>query len=564
MLSLAIGDKFKREQNEAKKDIEQLNVALRDQHEKVTTLNTQLESKVEEQTRDIKSMLDNISLGIFVIRKDLNVARRYSKQLEEILDTKKIAGIYFADLLFSNIKGNREDVSKTVSVIEGSIGESYLNFEVNQKCLIEEIEIHTKKSKIKSLEISWIPIIDQNEDIDRILVSVKDVTKIKRLEEMSAKKNKDLGFIVELIQIEKEKYRRFVGTTKKLLDENFRLLNTNKNANHEVLKILYINLHTLKGIARSLSFKQLSERLHAIEDHVSAVQNDISKWSFDQIFEDHQSLQELFEYYIYVNDELLQRSADSNVFEFNFDQVADIMEGLRQLDISLLPAKVGGFFEKIDRLFSASFFISGQELFEEIFSSAERLARDLRKPKPRVEINQANFEFTPDAAEVIRNIFVHLIRNSIDHGIEPPSERLESNKTPEGGLTLNFSGTKDGLILEYFDDGRGLAVRTIYELGRIQGYLSDRDSPNDEQLSKMIFQPGFSTSHRTTDISGRGIGMSAIQSYAESIGAVLTLDLDPISSTSQDDLFRSFRIKLCLPKHCYREINEARFKRFVA
>ncbi|MFW7377442.1 MAG: 7TM diverse intracellular signaling domain-containing protein [Oligoflexus sp.] len=553
LLSIAIGDKFKRQQAEAKENIHRLNEALRVEHEKVTSLNTHLEAKVDEQTRDIRSMFDHITLGVFTIKKDETIGSRYSKHLENILESTNISGQFYGDLLFSNSECSEEDISKTKSAIASALGEPYFTYAVNEKCLIQEFGHKMPNGNIKFLEINWIPILDRNENIDRILVTLKDVTKLRELEKFSSQKKKDLEFIAELIQVGKERYKRFVSTSEKLLEENQRLISASTRANQEALKIIFINLHTLKGIARSLNFKKLSELVHNAEEFVGTIQRDLANWNINRIQIDHNEINELLRYYIYINDSVLERSVESNVIEVKTEQISHFMENLSKIKRLKNDKEVEDFIAKIDDLFSKSYYLSAQGLFEDIFAAKVRLAKDLNKIDPNVTMSNIGFEFTPDGCELLRNVFIHLIRNSMDHGIESPQERINSGKSEAGQLFLELNEVNDNLELVFWDDGRGLAIRTIKELLHVQGYLTEKDFITDQLISDFIFKPGFSTSHITTEISGRGMGMSAIRTYIEGEGGKISIILGDEDVSSQD-LYRQFKVSIRLPRRLYREI----------
>ena len=112
------------------------------------------------------------------------------------------------------------------------------------------------------------------------------------------------------------------------------------------------------------------------------------------------------------------------------------------------------------------------------------------------------------------DVFVHLIRNSLDHGIEIPSVRQAKGKDATGSLNIEFKVRERELEIRFSDDGAGLNLGVIGKLSREKGLLAE-DEENIEKIASSIFSQGFSTAQKATEISGRGVGMDAVRSFLE-------------------------------------------------
>jgi two-component system chemotaxis sensor kinase CheA len=124
--------------------------------------------------------------------------------------------------------------------------------------------------------------------------------------------------------------------------------------------------------------------------------------------------------------------------------------------------------------------------------------------------------------EKIIDPLTHLVRNSIDHGLETPAQRLGSGKPEVGQLRLIASHQGSHIVLEVQDDGAGMNREKILAKARAQGQVI-ADSATDDEVWPLIFQPGFSTAEQVTDVSGRGVGMDVVQRNISSLGGSIRI-----------------------------------------
>ena len=121
---------------------------------------------------------------------------------------------------------------------------------------------------------------------------------------------------------------------------------------------------------------------------------------------------------------------------------------------------------------------------------------------------------------------VHLLRNSVDHGIEAPDVRTSAGKNPEGTVRLVASREKSQVLIEVIDDGAGIDPAKIRESAVRKGLITreEADKLTDEEAQALIFMPGFSTAENVSDISGRGVGMDVVKTKIESLGGSIALE----------------------------------------
>ncbi|MEH2920950.1 chemotaxis protein CheA [Samsonia erythrinae] len=157
---------------------------------------------------------------------------------------------------------------------------------------------------------------------------------------------------------------------------------------------------------------------------------------------------------------------------------------------------------------------------EYVFSRFPRLVRDLAaKLGKQVELTLmgSSTELDKSLIERIIDPLTHLVRNSLDHGIEAPEKRAAVGKSAVGNLTLSAEHQGGNICIEVIDDGAGLNRERILAKAMSQG-LAVSDSMSDEDVGMLIFAPGFSTAEKVTDVSGRGVGMDVVKRNIQEMG----------------------------------------------
>ena len=160
------------------------------------------------------------------------------------------------------------------------------------------------------------------------------------------------------------------------------------------------------------------------------------------------------------------------------------------------------------------------------FSRFPRLVRDLSAKagkKIQLVLSGEETELDKTVIESIGDPLTHLVRNSADHGLEPPEERLDNNKPELGTIRLNAFHEGGSICITVEDDGRGLNRDKIVAKAIKQGLISESDKLTDDQIWPLIFRPGFSTAEKVTDVSGRGVGMDVVKRNIEALGGTVSI-----------------------------------------
>ena len=160
------------------------------------------------------------------------------------------------------------------------------------------------------------------------------------------------------------------------------------------------------------------------------------------------------------------------------------------------------------------------------FSRFPRLVRDLSGKsgkKIQLVLSGEETELDKTVIESITDPLTHLVRNSADHGLEQPEERLAAGKDEQGTIHLNAFHEGGSICITVEDDGRGLNRDKILAKAIKSGLISEQDKLTDDQIWPLIFKPGFSTAEKVTDVSGRGVGMDVVKRNIEGLGGAVSI-----------------------------------------
>ncbi|MDC8771613.1 chemotaxis protein CheA [Roseateles albus] len=180
----------------------------------------------------------------------------------------------------------------------------------------------------------------------------------------------------------------------------------------------------------------------------------------------------------------------------------------------------------------------------ETFARFQRVVRDVSKQLGKevdLVVSGGDTEMDKSMVDSIADPLMHLVRNSMDHGLETFDERLATGKPAAGRLALNAYHEAGAVVIEVSDDGRGLARDRILKKAVERELIAPGQVLSDHEVWQLIFQPGFSTAEQVTDLSGRGVGMDVVKRSIESLRGTITL-----SSTAGHGTLTQIRLPLTL------------------
>ncbi len=170
----------------------------------------------------------------------------------------------------------------------------------------------------------------------------------------------------------------------------------------------------------------------------------------------------------------------------------------------------------------------------QVFDRFPRLVRDVAKARGKevqLVISGAETDLDKTIVDEVGEPLMHLLRNNVDHGIEPPDEREKLGKARVGTISLNAYHEGNQIIIEVSDDGGGINLEKVRARGVKQGLISADDRLSDREIIELIFTPGFSTADVVSDVSGRGVGMDVVKRNISRLKGVFDVDTTPGQGT---------------------------------
>ena len=170
-----------------------------------------------------------------------------------------------------------------------------------------------------------------------------------------------------------------------------------------------------------------------------------------------------------------------------------------------------------------------------ILNNMKRTVRDYAtksKKKIRLEIEGGDTELDKTVTEQLQGPLVHLVRNSMDHGIEDSETRIKNGKDPTGTISLKASQQEGYVIVEIEDDGKGIDAKVIFDSAVRKGFIDETDELTEDEIYKMLFLPGFTTTTEVTDVSGRGVGMDTVKRDIEALLGTIEISSELNKGTS--------------------------------
>jgi two-component system chemotaxis sensor kinase CheA len=520
---------------------------------------------LKQKTNDINSMLQNMPQGILTITAGNKVHSEYSAYLEKILDTEDIVDHNFMDLVFSNTNLGSDALSQIDAVISACINEDEINFHLNSHLLAAEIEKSMQNGQIKILDLSWSPITDSAGTIVRLMLCVRDVTELRLLAAEANKQKRELEIIGEILSVTQDKFYMFITSSLNFIDENELLIRDNSEHNSDVLMQLFRNMHTIKGNARTYGLNHLTSIVHEVEqDYVELreVRLDLI-WNQIALMDSLLKVRETVEYYAKINEVSLGRKGTGRREGVEHFLMVDKQQILATINL-LENATPGNLNElraahaaasKTLRLLGTERII---ETLEGVFDSLPALANELGKLPPIVEIQDNGYVVHNQASGMLKNVFMHLLRNSMDHGLETPEERWAQNKPVAGTITLTMD-VQDGMLqINLSDDGRGIALARIRNIAIENKLVTSEEKFTDEEIADLIFRSSFSTATTVTEVSGRGVGMDAVRNFVNREHGKINIRF---TDTNIGAEYRQFEVIVSLPEMLSEYVGEFDFHR---
>jgi HAMP domain-containing protein/HPt (histidine-containing phosphotransfer) domain-containing protein len=457
--------------------------------------------EIETRNRENKKYLDNINEGLLLLNPDLTISKQYSKFVTVLFQKQDITGLKLSEFIYPDIDNFIEERNELDQFVEMVFEKTKTDMEM----ILSINPLFNKKIQRRNSEgIRSDIIIDAHfqrifsaEKVENVMVIFEDRTKIinieQELESARQKSQSELEQIAVILNAGPESFLEYVQDAENYLLEAQSYLESIEDSD-SVSGILR-NLHSLKGSSRYMDLVLIADKVHETEGQIV-------------------------------------KSKESGFDENN-------KESIRQFLYSISEELEG--IKKITSRFSSFGSSSGpgkkskvEQFFGTLEKMVEKIAEELEKDVKLV--SRSNLESFPYLRE-IRDPIIHLIRNSLDHGIEDSFERLSSGKQKSAKIKLNIGILKDGTyIVLVSDDGRGIDFDSVRRSALDKGLIED-SSVSNVVLAELLFSSSFSTRSEVSSISGRGVGL-------EVVGEMVKLLNGTVSIATTKEKGTKFTIKL--------------------
>jgi two-component system chemotaxis sensor kinase CheA len=448
---------------------------------------------------EVAAMKDNLKVGLFMMDRDFAIQPQYSRALETVLSEPDIAGKRFPDLLSSSLQQKELDtIADYFTMVLNRSFDAEMLEDINPLNQLAYVSVTSGEEK--RLRCGFAPI-DREDGKVYILGTVEDVTREATLQmQLSEEENKrqeEMRSLFEVIHVEPRVLNDFIEDAEYEFNRINEVLKENDRSAQSVMVEIYQGVHAIKSNAAILGLTSFATKLHALEDELKVLRerHDIS-----------------FQEILHVTVEL--------------DKLMKVKDGFKDLIGKILSFNMGETRMQEEHV-----------LVQTLERVIEKTSADLGKKAKLVVkgINPRAMECGPRRA--IKEVLTQLVRNSMVHGIESPSERAKLGKDSSGVIKVSVDIIGDKLVVQLTDDGRGLDFAAIRAKAEEMNLIADpKQLDNRNALLQVLFMPGFSTA-KTVDLhAGRGIGLNLVRERVKELKGSIKLQ----SEEGKGTVFRIF------------------------
>ena len=430
-------------------------------------------------------VFENVQQGIFLLDKNFQISKLYSKSMEAIFDRKKIGGENFANFMRPLIIPR--ELEALEMFMRHLFNEDMDEEVVNQLNPIEEVKIFTDKDGTvspKYIQVAFTRILRKGK-IQNIMVTVSDETQSvllrQHLEEAEQKKKQETEQVLSILKIDPAVLRGFLFNTKKTLAQISEKYEAHQGENYvSLLDFTFETIHNLKGNSTVIGLELMSSKFHAIEEEISKLKG------------------------------AMVAGKDFLKILYDIDEANKMLE-----DMAEMLRKIANIYKKIP---AEGQVVSNIMVMNTLQQGVEKMSEEMGKPASLKLKNDKNIVIPDAYIDPFKDIMIQLIKNSMAHGIEASDIRMARGKAAKGNLTIDLStNAKDDILIAYRDDGGGLNLDKIKEKAIERNVVTEFEVENlpDEKVPELIFKKGFSTSEKADHYSGRGQGMNLVKNIIE-------------------------------------------------
>jgi signal transduction histidine kinase len=522
-------------------------VKLNKQQKRIIRLSDKQHLKLSVINREMKHILDNIPVGIAIIDKDGTINPSYSRYMHQLFrDTKKIAGANIDGLLYW--EDSRENERGTLRKWLALAFDLIYDWDLVEGLGPDVIQHETDKGPLYYRN-SYHRIIHDNGDLF-LMIYITDIT--ERIRQKNALKEQETAHNFELEifscvvnQENSTDVMDYINDSERMLNESkalFEILPQTEDKMplyHHMFRLM----HSIKGVSRTYGMNEFGRLANMAEDILNKYRS--NEISFETGMSDGALASESLGEILQRMKKLLTNAEKIllKIFNQGKENAASVRNRRRGIKIDeqkisslitmidALKEKTGHSSEKlrenIDVIADQLFQMTLQPL-EVVYNRFHQIVKDIAQSlekKAELIIDGSPAFLGPEAHYLVINAMIHLLRNSMDHGIESPELRSELGKNPMGTIRIRTAMNKERVYIIISDDGAGIDPQVIAGIAVGKGFVTEEDVAlmTDQQKTELILVPGFSSRDSVSDLSGRGVGMDVVAEAMKGLGGTLSI-----------------------------------------
>lgn len=470
--------------------------------------------EARQQTADI---LRTVKDGLFLLDEHLVIGAAYSSALESLFQRKDFAGLPFESLLKDIVSEKTLSTAlKFVSVLWSERTKENLVKTINP---LGEVEVNFDNGhgKISTRYLQFeFHRVRLDGKIRHVLVAVSDVSaRVDLARELQSSQNQaqaQVDTLLGILHVDPAQLASFLSDSNaamKMINAVLREPAREENAFRKKLDTLFRQVHSVKGEAAALGLSSIESRAHSFEDDLKGLRekSDLSGNDFLPL--------------VIKLDDLLT----------HLQSVGDLVSRLARLHVAAATNN-----EPVSHTETAVIENASPEAAAKLDGSVTAMLQQLTlrvagENHKEAALQCMGFDTVPDEyRRIVKDIAVQAVRNSIVHGIESTTDRLNTGKPSQGQLKLIFQELGDaGYKLIAEDDGQGLSTEKIKQAALKKGFITEEKAValDAKQVFSLLFQPGFSTVENATKDAGRGVGMNLMAGLMQQIGGKVSVATVP-------------------------------------
>ncbi|MGK5093839.1 ATP-binding protein [Deltaproteobacteria bacterium TL4] len=484
-------------------------------------------NRFNDVNQRLSELFQHTTQGLLKIDKDSNITNEFSTQCTKILGTRDLTGKSLAPLLFY---GSREIQVGWQHTYPLFFEDTLLSFEDLVELMPNETSFKNSEGLLQEYRLSFYPCWDKAKRLVAIDIGIDDISEERKFsrEREALKQEKE---IIQKIYDDPNSYLQMLQLstdTHNAIEEYQSCLKAPALPHNlsEMTIELMRSLHTLKGISGLFRLNGLKTCVHELEDCLRYIKETHRVTS--DMASDIQNKKQLLEKELRYAQSLIE-----NIDEGLRKRLLGIVFEPEEF-FALKQAVLQNELEQAKNLLLKAEKVPVRRLVQHWPKEINRLSQQLGK-QVKFKIEGDNLLISQELFQTLEAPLVHILRNCMDHGLEPPEERIYAKKDEWGKITVKITQAENNLVLEISDDGRGLNLSKIAEKAKANVHLDQRQINHLIELRqtwKILLLPGFSTAEKVTDVSGRGVGLDAVQAAITKIGGKIEVQSEIGEGTS--------------------------------